>query len=87
LVVSIFLFWHTYSQDSVEVVPDPSSFGRAHVNPAVSSHAVGEVVGVLVGALVGVVVGANGAAVGVGDGLILDVGLEEGLLLGSLDGT
>ena len=74
-----------YSQDSV-LVP-PSEVGRCHVNPSTSSHAVGEVVGVLVGALVGVVVGANGAAVGIGDGLILDVGLEEGALLGSFDGT
>ena len=53
------------------------------MNPSVSVHAVGDVVGVLVGALVGVVVGKNGAAVGIGDGLILLLGLVEGLLLGS----
>ena len=52
-----------------------------------SVQVVGAGVGAAVGASVGAGVGPTGEALGVGDGLILDVGLEEGALLGSLDGT
>ena len=57
------------------------------VNALLSTHIVGEEDGVFVGAFEGEVVGANGATEGEGEGLMLRVGVEDGLLVGLNEGS
>lgn len=79
-VFSTFEFLHNHLQSCSEPF-------TLKVNALLSTHIVGAEDGVFDGAFEGEVVGANGAAEGEGEGLMLRVGVEDGLLVGLNEGS